>query len=612
MADPEDSTRPSREIAVRNCHILAGIRAIEVEVDNAVSGSNDVRITGNRIAVLNIPEGDVAIFSRADDVLIADNKLVIVPAPDPTDPNDPRGPDDEAGGGFDPCEDPEHFYSDDFEAGVFVHQTFLYHGAVLVARPHNYRARGGIQIGGGSERVTLRGNQIIGGRGTGIVLGDIPTIGDEPLAADSPFVTDIDSDDLPALRDRFDGFLYGLSIEDNTIHNMGLAGIGVAAFFHIQNIGLMVTVEELQITGNTVSQCCRQLPAAIPAEMLEDGALGGIVLADVDGAVLRHNRITDNGPNHLVPVCGIFILHGHQIEIDGNRITGNGSIVADADGAVQQGPRSGIFVSMSVSERFGAILEAAETGTFNYTDGIPALEIHNNVVTQPLGQSLTAMVMGPVAVTDNRLTSQGAEVNANPSAFAAAAVSLINLGMAKNFLGQLLSPGIFGDTLLDFTDLVDIDDDGISIGPLLGNIQWGSYFPTGKVLFNSNQVTLDLTSAEQSFSLSATLLASLDDIGFSGNQMDCHFFSDILFTNTALFAPTVRATANRFEEGLIFALNSLYANATVLTVQDNQASHCLTTLAAPGMLVRGDNRVLFAQYCGTLNGVLGGQEIVPG
>ena len=81
VLDPTGTQTASEAIAILHNRIVALAHAIEVRVQNNLAGDNDIWIAENKIAMLDLPEGDVAIFSNADAVLIEGNQIVVVPAP---------------------------------------------------------------------------------------------------------------------------------------------------------------------------------------------------------------------------------------------------------------------------------------------------------------------------------------------------------------------------------------------------------------------------------------------------------------------------------------------------------------------------------------------------
>ena len=70
-------------------------------------------------------------------------------------------------------------------------------------------------------------------------------------------------------------------------------------------------------------------------------------------------------------------------------------------------------------------------------DGIPTLKIHENIVVQPLGHSLYAMVKGPVSVEGNQFTTLGID-KTNFLSRIAGTVLILNLGISKDLLAIAL------------------------------------------------------------------------------------------------------------------------------------------------------------------------------
>ena len=167
------------EIEIAHNRILACTNAIRAR---QVRG---IHIHDNRIRMLDKRGSDVAIYLAGDDGLIERNDIRLVPAPAmppldvPTEP-DPLDPND-------PCAKLEIVY---FNPRLFVTYvnavwTLLLPPLVFLLQP--YRALGGIQLGGGSERVTVLENAVTGGAGNGVTLGGTPPA--EPPAQEDPSFT---------------------------------------------------------------------------------------------------------------------------------------------------------------------------------------------------------------------------------------------------------------------------------------------------------------------------------------------------------------------------------------------------------------------------------------
>ena len=600
------SQMASREITINNNRIVARIHAIEVNVKNELQGDNDIWIAHNQIGMLDESDGKAGIFSNADDVLIEWNRVVVVPAPDPDNPNDPREPNDPSDSIFDICVDPILYYTGEFPVYGFLHTTFLYVGTASGLGGMVYNAEGGIQLACGSERAKIINNEIIGGRSNGITLGHLPpqiqadpqaSPTDRPhlFAAASGFIA-LSGEVLEILAESHLDALYEIAIEGNTIRNMGLAGIGAVAFFDTE-IGLMVSVEGLTINRNSIKNCVQHTPENIPDRIADELGFGGIALSDCEDVIIKDNQIEDNGISHIYPVCGIYIWHGEKVDISENRILNNGPRDPNADRTPETGKRAGILISMCVA--FKAADMSDSEGLLREL-GVPALRVHDNIVTQPLGQALAVVAMGAVSVVNNQFSSQDVDFQANPLSLLAGAVFIFNLGISQDVIGLLASTMSFLRT--NKASAGDINYDGgtqsISFAPTLGILQrlFQAFLSGGNVMFNDNQTTLELRRQEFDFAFSSQFIFSLDDVSFSSNQSDCNFLMDILFTNTFIFGVSVRTNDNRFEEGLIFSFLSLFSMAMANTNTYNQASHCLLALGYPHRRQAG-NIVFFNQYC---------------
>lgn len=167
------------EIEIAHNRILACTNAIRAR---QVRG---IHIHDNRIRMLDKRGSDVAIYLAGDDGLIERNDIRLVPAPAmppldvPTEP-DPLDPND-------PCAKLEIVYFNPRLFVIYVNAvwTLLLPPLILLLQP--YRALGGIQLGGGSERVTVLENAVTGGAGNGVTLGGTPPAA--PPAQEDPSFT---------------------------------------------------------------------------------------------------------------------------------------------------------------------------------------------------------------------------------------------------------------------------------------------------------------------------------------------------------------------------------------------------------------------------------------
>ena len=590
-------------ICIETNHILALTHAIYVKTENQKAGKNDIRIINNEIAMLDKESGGVAIFVEADDVLIDNNRVVVISPPDPDNPDDTQDPDDPTWGIFHPCNNGADYY---------VQYTFMINLVMVVFgymqkvwfKLHNqrqYLGQGGIQIGGGSELVRIKNNRIAGGFGNGITLGSLPDAliqGQERYGV--MFYKEVTEQERKLLTEELDAFLYDISIENNTITNMGLSGIGVPAFMHREKIGIMISVEEVLIRENNITHCCHQLPIKRDKDMAMETGFGGIVLSAVENITISQNRIENNGNQETLPVCGVLLLYGENVDISDNRIHNNGPFDNDDDTSFEQGLRGGIVVTMSFKQ---IVYEIFGDRQLQRPDGIPAVKVHDNIVTHPLGQALMIVTMGPVSVVGNQFTSQGVDWKANPYSIFAGAVLILNLGVSQDLMATMLLTRFkyMASNNLQLTQ-AKVATNGST--DAIQGMSWllkYLYLPGGNVLYSSNQTTLDLQSQQIDFAFSAQTIASLDDIGYNNNQSDCRSLLDRLFTDVALLGVTIRTNDNRFQEGftggLTMTLSSLFSFGLMNTATTNQSTHCLLTYAAPQYRINAGNTVLLPTGC---------------
>jgi hypothetical protein len=601
VTDSNHYKNTSTGIHIETNHILALTHAIFVQVDNQRSGKNDIRIINNEIAMLDKINGGVAIYTQADDVLIDNNRIVVIPAPDAESSDGDQDPDAPPWIIWNPCEDGSSYYQQYTFMINLVMRVFGFMQKVWFEQQnqHQYIARGGIQIGGGSELVSIKNNQIVGGLGNGITLGSLPDAisqGHEQHI----FLKDITEQERKILLEELEAYLYDIRIENNTITNMGLSGIGVPAFMHSEKIGVMLSVEEVLIRENVITQCAHQLPDRDSAMAMESG-FGGIVLAAAENIIISQNRIEDNGNFEVMPVCGVLLLYGENVDISGNRIHHNGP-ADEEDLDFEKGLRGGIVVAMSFKQ-----LQRA--------DGIPAVKVHNNIVTQPLGQALMIIALGPVSVVGNQFTSQGVDLKANSYSIFAGAIFILNLGISQDLMATMLLSSFkyiaANNLYMEQTTTLAKGGNITSAAQGLTGLLKYLYLPSGNVLFTSNQTTLDLQSPLIDFAFSAQAIASLDDIGYNNNQSDCRSFIDILFTDVALLGTTIRSNNNRFQEGITVTISSLFSFGMMNTAVTNQSTHCLFTFGSKQFLVNKDNSALLPIGCNDQIDIIGQHIAAP-
>ena len=116
----------------------------------------------------------------------------------------------------------------------------------------------------------------------------------------------------------------------------------------------------------------------------------------------------------------------------------------------------------------------------------------------------------------------------------------------------------------------------------------------GGVMFDGNQVLLDLGMARASQLASSVLLISLDDVSAQDNQITVRSASTILLADLAVIAGSLRIDGNRLSETLLRCLLSGLGIGVLATAALNQSTHCLyvaSLLGAAGE-VQTDNIAL--------------------
>ncbi|HZP60837.1 MAG TPA: DUF6519 domain-containing protein, partial [Opitutaceae bacterium] len=380
---------------------------------------------------------------------------------------------------------------------------------------------GGIQVGGISTDIYILRNEIQGGRGNGITLGSLTGIDlkgnpvggvigvfppDQPtgeccqqtLLFPSTYIYNSNGDKA---RIVVEGRIKNLHIENNRIRDMGLCGIGPVGFFDIRNQQEVVTVHGLFIVENEITACPNRPITTLTQEQSVFMGYGAISLPDVAGVVVRDNQITNTGETLKDPVCGIFVLHGEQVEISRNQILD----LRDWSTANVQslsGYRAGICLAMVTppADTVGWVKYFENFSSYNpgfiesrtiYLGDVPALVVQENVVKVPLGLALAVNGLGAYSIQGNQFATGGTVKNEGTAM--AASVLIFNFGTpvekprpvtrAAEIIGMLLAgkaEGLNWETA--FADS--------TINSIVGAVA------PGPVLFSQNRCSLELANTE--------------------------------------------------------------------------------------------------------------------
>lgn len=473
-------------------------------------------------------------------------------------------------------------------------------GDVANQLPTNFfpgsNALGGLQIEGTSTDVLVRDNLIRGGSGNGITLGSVRVVTDPDDIGpgdgigwisidlcdpknDFHIFVEVDANN-PNSKTISTGPLENIRIVGNRVNDHGGCGIAVDRFWDLDGEDEFITTVDLSIQENYIRRCLLR-PIEEPTTSLAPCiGYGGIALADVENLIIRDNVIRDNGAGPREPVCGVFVLHGEGIELMRNRILDNGFAETNSAGGTptpKRGYRGGIIIAYAlaptrvtaIDDLFNLLADRAPLQI-----GEPAAKIHDNIVTTPMGRALYLNALGPVTVQANQFTTRGLAPGGGFSGgFIASTVWILNLGLSNELFFQHAAFTFLGQQQ-------QIDPLG-GIGANLDDFSFGRVMANGQVLFSDNQVNTDLLGLGNSFSIASVLILTLDDLGFHDNQCEANLYllDDIVISHALLFGMTLRATGNRFKEGVFSAfLSALTAGLLVNTTSLNQGTHCIFAL----------------------------------
>jgi hypothetical protein len=498
---------------------------------------------------------------------------------------------------------------------------------------------GGIHIVGPSKNVYIVENEIVGGIGNGITLGNFIIL--DGMGADTGQLTGVawqpeqpcssgGSTQVPgsistgstATTSKIGagGVICNLHIDRNRIHRMGMAGIGVVGFWNLRETLEIIRIVNPSITANVIVRT--MLRRMVKIDPSSSGyAYGAISLADVENLRIRDNLITDFGITPGTNVCGIFVLHGEMVEISRNQIRESRDWSADSLSRVAAADMgAGIFVYMVTppalegsawtnsegelkidAEDFGGDVRFSEKPL--YEPGLPALRVHENVVRVAIGLALQAFGYGPFSIVNNHLSSGGPLGDESQRTYDLSfsvpskassqykdplLVSIINLGLAIEDIDE---GNGFAAMLASLNS-----DAGLNVSRNLANASCGA------VVFTNNTCQLEaLMSGVRG--LASVSITSLDDVLFNSNLLWLDGPPITSLLDGFVIAPYVVACNNRFQEcrdhPVIFSARTVgIANIT----SQNIASYCLSVLAPANRRVNSPNVILWPDLCESKSG----------
>jgi Family of unknown function (DUF6519) len=484
--------------------------------------------------------------------------------------------------------------------------------------------QGGIQIAGPSRSVFVIDNLIEGGRGNGITLGSFDVLdangGDTGSTIGVIVVQEDPCSNAGTLQPPTHvppgtgtpggsvvagGPLLDILIDHNRILSMGMCGIGPVGFFDLRVIFEIISIENLTITSNTITNVLLRATASVntfgtasslgssPNSGVSDtpnptGAAAGtgsfstvgtvsagtstpygaISVASVENLVIRDNAITNFGSEPGIKANGIFVLVGEMIEISRNQILETRDWTQTTSNETTANPggiHGGIVIAIATPPSVTNTTSLTSFSKALYEPGLPALRVEENVVRIALGQAFVAIGFGPFAISNNHFTCGGTILGRGTPI--AQTVLILNLGTAIEAAATTRPSGV-NNGLADYSAAAPPPNFSAS--------------SNGTVLFTNNICQLEARVDRQPSITSVTII-STDNLIFSNNQLWFDSTTIDAFFDALLAAGTLTATGNRFQESAASVFFSGITVAPFNITTQNISTFCL--------LVEGANKV---------------------
>ena len=487
-------------------------------------------------------------------------------------------------------------------------------------------ANGGIQVAGHSEDVLIVENEIEGGSRNGITLGSFSLLNaagalpagltgllpNAPDPAATTFTLALPGSVVSGNTKETvaaGGLLKNIQIARNRIRNMGLCGIGPVGFFNLLETLEVISVQNLTISGNTITGCVHDRVRAPQAGASLFG-YGAICVPDVQNLILRDNTITDFGNVPGAHICGIFVLNGEQVEISRNQVieTRDWSAIPSSEGSAATGAQAGIGVlfvtppplnQVATASAWASATGAAGISAPIYQPGLPALRIENNVVRVPLGLALEVLGVGPFAIANNHFSSGGTIRVSTDS----------NLGISSTGAPEATSGGQTTETFLtvliaNLGAAIEVDTPGAKFSNLFNNGSQSSLQVAENALSNSSSGAVHFTNnicqlesrASRIKGMISVAILSLDHLTFTNNH--CWLDGPLTAAMDAfLLAGSLHVTSNRFQEaaGSVLISGVTFGLSNITT--QNISTYCLLAGGVPALTIKTPNVVFSTALC---------------
>jgi hypothetical protein len=444
-------------------------------------------------------------------------------------------------------------------------------GAQTAAASAAFTNPGGIQIAGPSQDVLVVENEIEDSGRNGITLGSLSVV--DAKGNDTGIIIGViivEQDPCPGTVTIVTGGgapgggtviagdkLTNIQIHRNRIRNIGLCGIGPVGFFDLRTALEVISIENLSIGSNQITNAMQVTVAAIATSSSAFG-YGAICLPDVENLTIRDNTITDYGSTPGQRICGIFILHAEKADISRNQVVETRDWTAPGKApSGGTGFRAGIC-GMLISPPAFSTASTLTTASTIYEPGLPALRIEHNVVRVPLAQALTVEGFGTFSIVNNHFACGGTLVGSGDTEVAQT-VLIMNLGTAIETAGRAASfSSLYNSGAAAFqTSAQQITQ------------------ANGGIVFTNNVCQLE-ARALGGHAYSNVLIFTRDSLIFSNNQCWVDGPRLTAALDAWLLAVSLQATSNRFQEGPGFPVlaSGLTVGAMNITTQ-NISTYCL-------------------------------------
>ncbi len=644
-----------QEVQVENCHILGYSAALHIQE------GDQVEIRDNQIRVLDRRGGGVAIYMAASNSVIERNDIVLSrsyrESPEVEIPGTKKH--------FDPhddCAEFEPLYRTRTSHAALTDSIFAKNQAIetetIAYVPFTARARGGIQIAAGSERIRIRENLIQGGIGNGITLGGWNPLqmaeeekpadtarpekvfdhsgglfygtvqkGDSTLAGAIIRMTSQDTrETFTSVTDNEGAFRIANLAAGQYSITMLSPGLRVAEVSKDQRSREhSILIEETEVVED---QDISKMLAFLREILIEDNrifqmGLSGIGTSGVTNVESRATtrKVFLERRNSLLRILELYGNPILNLTIARNQVAGclntglTEELRAQLAGKGLGGISVGICEDLSITENriehnglTPLPVSAIFVGYGEHIEiGLNRIQQNGAMPAGFQGDILQGIRGGIFILLGSCLFDPEATENKQYSTSLGQYAVRIHGNTVSQPIGRALALGALGpvavqDNYFDshacLPGLINQLGGAVCIVNL-GRSRRGAYLPGGGVLFSDNQSQVGIFHS----SWLPHLVFSLDDVNFESNQLRSSQRAAAGAVNAFVWSATARVGRNRFQEPQLQRAVSLISRAREMnTTTDNQGDHCVFAFCHdPAKLIPTNNQTL-ATDCEALLG----------